>query len=413
MSAPVDPSAASLPARRPLDGIRVLEMGQLMAGPFAGTLLAYFGAEVIKLEPPGAGDPVRGWRTLDQGTSLWWRSLGRNKRCVTLDLRQEAGRALARRLAARSDVLIENFRPGTLERWGLAPDDLRAENPGLVVARVSGFGQTGPYAARPGFAAVCEGFGGLRHVTGFPGEPPVRANLSLGDSLAGLHAALGILLALFERGRSAGDGGGRGQTVDVAIFEAVYNLMEGAVPEFDRAGVVREPSGTSITGIVPTGTYLCGDGRYLIVGGSGDSIYKRLMQAAGRSDLADDPRLATNEGRVRHREEIDAAIAAWTATLPSGEVEEILGRAAVPFGPIYTVEDMLHDPHYQARGLFEEAAAGGAPLKLPAFSPKLSDTPGRTDWAGPELGAHNREVFGELLGIPGDELAALARDGVI
>ena len=416
----VTTAAAPPPARRPLDGVRVLEMGQLMAGPFAGTILAYFGAEVIKIEPPGSGDPVRGWRIVDRGTSLWWRTLGRNKRCVTLDLRQEAGRAIARRLAARSDVLIENFRPGTLERWGLAPADLRAENPGLVVARVSGFGQTGPYAARPGFAAVCEGFGGLRHVTGFPGGPPVRANLSLGDSLAGLHAALGILLALFDRDRGRGadgkegeEGGRRGQTVDVAIFEAVYNLMEGAVPEFDRAGVVREPSGTTITGIVPTGTYLCADGRYLIVGGSGDSIYKRLMQAAGRPDLADDPRLATNEGRVRHRQEIDAALATWTATLPSARVAEILDGAAVPFGPIYTVEDMLADPHYRARGLFEEVEAGGAPLKIPALAPKLSDTPGRTDWAGPELGAHNREVFGDLLGIPDGELAALARDRVI
>jgi len=401
---------------RPLDGIRVLEMGQLMAGPFAGTILAYFGAEVVKIEPPGTGDPVRGWRILDEGTSLWWRSLGRNKKCITLDLRQEAGRQLARRLAAGSDVLIENFRPGTLERWGLSPEALREDNPGLIVARVSGFGQTGPYASRPGFAAVCEGFGGLRHVTGFPGGPPVRSNVSLGDSLAGLHAALGIVLALFERGRrSAGSEGSgpRGQTIDVAIFEAVYNMMEAAVSEYDRTGVVREPAGTTITGIVPTNTYLCADGKYLIVGGSGDSIFKRLMEVAGRPEMAADPRFATNERRVPHQEEIDAAIAAWTITLPAAEVAERLTAAAVPFGPIYSVADMVADPHYQARGLFEEVEVGGRPLKLPALSPKLSATPGRTDWPGPELGAHNREIFAGRLGLTDEEIAALAASGVI
>ncbi len=284
-------------APRPLDGIRVLELGQLLAGPFAGTLLAYFGAEVIKVEPPG-GDPIRQWRIVRDGASLWWRSLGRNKKCVTLNLRDPAGRALARRLAERCDVLIENFRPGTLEGWGLGPDDLKPVNPGLIFARISGYGQDGPYAARPGYASVCEGIGGLRYVNGVPGEPPVRPNLSLGDTFAGLHAAFGVLLALLDRQRRAPHAG---QTVDVALYESVFNLLEAVVPEYDGAGAIREPSGSTVTGIVPTGTYRCRDGKHVIIGGNGDSIYKRLMHAAGRADLAEDPRLAGNAGRVEHQ----------------------------------------------------------------------------------------------------------------
>ncbi len=395
---------------RPLDGVRVLEMGQLMAGPFAGTLLAYFGAEVIKIEPPEKGDPVRVWRVVDEGTSLWWRTLGRNKKCITLNLRDERGRELARRLAERSDVLIENFRPGTLERWGLGPEELREKNPELICARVSGYGQTGPYAARPGYASVCEGVGGFRYVTGFPGEPPVRPNLSLGDSLAGFHAAFGVLLALLQRQRHPE---GRGQTVDVSIFEAVYNMMEAVVPEFDRCGVVREPSGSTITGVVPTNTYNCKDGKYVIIGGNGDSIYRRLMVAAGRPEMAEDPRLATNDGRVEHQEEVDGALAAWTATLSSEDVLARLEEAVVPAGPIYSVVEMLEDPHFQARGLFEEVEVGGAPLKLPAIHPRLTATPGGTDWPGPELGAHNREVLQGILGLDDEELEELRREGVV
>jgi crotonobetainyl-CoA:carnitine CoA-transferase CaiB-like acyl-CoA transferase len=336
---------------RPLDGLRVLEMGQLMAGPFAGTLLAYYGAEVIKLEPPGKGDPVRVWRVMDEGTSLWWRTLGRNKKCVTLNLRTERGRELARRLALESDVLVENFRPGTLERWGLAPDDLHPEHPELIYARVSGYGQTGPYASRPGYASVCEGVGGFRHVTGFPGGPPVRPNLSLGDSLTGLHAAFGVLLALLARQRGASAGG---QIVDIGIFESVFNMMEAVVPEYDRCGEVRAASGSTITGVVPTNTYPCKDGRYVIIGGNGDSIYQRLMVAAGRPEMATDPRLASNDGRLRHQEEVDGALAEWTAELTVEEVLERLEEATVPAGPIYSVEDMMSDPQYEARGLFEE-----------------------------------------------------------
>ena len=395
---------------RPLDGIRVLEIGQLMAGPFAGTLLGYYGAEVIKVEPPESGDPVRYWRVMDDGTSLWWRTLARNKKCITLDLRTDKGRALARRLAECSDVLIENFRPGTLERWGLGPEDLEPANPKLIFARVSGYGQTGPYASRPGYASVCEGVGGLRYVNGLPGERPMRPNLSLGDSLTGLHAAFGVLLALVERLRSGAE---RGQTVDIGIFEAVFNMMEAVVPEYDRRGEIRQPSGSTITGVVPTNTYLCKDGKYVIIGGNGDSIYRRLMEAAGRPEMAEDPRLATNDGRVAHQDEVDAALSQWTQSLTSGEVLTRLEQAVVPAGPINSVVDMMADPQFQARGLFEQVEVGGRPLAIPAIVPKLSATPGRTDWPGPELGAHNQEILGGLLGLSEDELAALADEGVI
>lgn len=408
MTESASPSPGTATTRRPLDGVRVLELGQILAGPFTSAILGYFGAEVIKVEPPQGGDPIRRWREMDGDTSLWWHSLARNKKSVTLDLRTEAGRALARRLALECDVLVENFRPGTLEKWGLGPDELRRENPRLICARISGYGQTGPYASRPGYASVCEGFGGLRYVNGQPGERPVRANLSLGDSLAGLHASLGVLLALLERQR-----GGSGQDVDIGIFEGVYNLMEAVVPEYDRNGAVRGPSGSTITGIVPTNTYSCKDGRYVIIGGNGDSIFKRLMRTAGRPDMADDPRLVGNEGRVRHEAEIDDALAAWCASLDSTAVLEQLEEAAVPAGPIYSVVDMVEDPQYQARGLFEEHTVGGRPLKIPALMPRLTATPGRTEWTGPALGAHNDEVLRGVLGLGDDEMERLAADGVI
>ena len=402
----------------PLAGVRVLEMGQLIAGPFAGCVLAYFGAEVVKIEPPRTGDPLRNWRVLKDGTSLWWRAMARNKKCVTLDLRKPGGRALARALALRSDVLIENFRPGTMEKWGLGPDDLRDGNPGLVYTRVSGYGQTGPLARKPGFASVCEGFGGFRYVNGFPGQPPVRPNLSLGDTLAALHAVIGVLLALVHRGRIGtdaigGSGDGAGQVVDVAICESVYNVLESIVPEYDGAGIVREPSGSTLTGIVPTNTYPCADGRYVIIGGNGDSIFKRLMHAAGRDDLAGDLRLADNAGRVAHQDEVDDAIARWTCTLEADRVLAVLDDAGVPAGPIYSVADMIDDPQYNARGLFETVEAGGAPLKIPAIVPKLDRTPGATLWPGPELGAHNREVYVGALGLDEAELRSLEEDGIV
>ncbi len=393
---------------RPLDGIRVLEMGQLIAGPFAGCMLGYFGAEVIKIEPPVRGDALRNWRVLKNGTSLWWRSMGRNKKCITLDLRKEEGRAIAARLAEHADVLIENFRPGTMEKWDLSPQELKKRNPGLVYARVSGYGQSGPLASQPGFASVCEGFGGFRHVNGFPGEAPVRPNLSMGDTLAALHAVIGILLALQQRSKAEGSG----QVVDVAIYESVFNMLESVVPEYDGADVVRGPSGSTLTGIVPTNTYPCADGKYVIIGGNADSIYQRLMRAAGRDDLADDARLRDNAGRVEHQEEVDGAISRWTATLDSGEVLERLAAVSVPSGPIYSVEDMMRDPQFNDRGMFETVQVDGDPLKIPALVPRLEDTPGETLWPGPALGEHNEEILGEL-GLSHADIERLTADGVI
>ncbi len=393
---------------RPLDGIRVLEMGQLVAGPFAGCILGYFGAQVIKIEPPVRGDALRNWRVLKNGTSLWWRSMARNKKCITLDLRKEEGRAIAGRLAEQADVLIENFRPGTMEKWGLSPEELKRRNPGLVYTRVSGYGQSGPLASRPGFASVCEGFGGFRHINGFPGEAPVRPNLSLGDTLAALHAVIGILLALQQRSKTEGSG----QVVDVAIYESVFNMLESVVPEYDGAGVVRGPSGSTLTGIVPTNTYPCADGKYVIIGGNADSIFQRLMRAAGRDDLADDPRLRDNAGRVEHQEEVDGAISRWTATLDSGEVLERLAAVSVPSGPIHSVEDMLRDPQFNQRGMFETVQVDGEALKIPALVPRLEDTPGETLWPGPALGEHNEEILGDL-GLSHADIERLAADGVI
>jgi len=391
----------------PLAGVKVVELGQLLAGPFAGTLLAYFGAEVIKVEPPG-GDPIRGWRTLDDtGTSFWWRSLGRNKRSVTLDLKSDAGRELAARLIDDSDVLIENFRPGTLEKWGLGPERFKDSNPGLIYTRISGYGQDGPYADKPGYASVCEGIGGLRYVNGFPGERPVRPNLSLGDTVAGLHAALGIAMALLERHNSH-----QGQVVDVALFESVFNLLEAVIPEFDGAGEIRQPAGSTVTGIVPTNTYRCADGKYVIIGGNGDSIFKRLMVTAERADLAEDPRLAKNPGRVANEAEIDGAIEAWCATLPSAEVLEKLEANRVPCGPIYSAADMMADPHFQARGLFQQVEINGAPLKIPAIMPRLGGTPGTTRWPGGDAGGDTEAVARGELGLSEQEFQRLKAQGV-
>jgi crotonobetainyl-CoA:carnitine CoA-transferase CaiB-like acyl-CoA transferase len=363
------------------------------------------------VEPPGKGDPLRQWRELDEdGTSFWWRSLARNKKCVTADLRTEEGRRLVRRMAEKCDVLLENFRPGVMEKWGLGPDDFSASNPSLVYARISGYGQDGPYSGKPGFASVCEGFGGLRYVNGFPGEAPVRPNLSLGDSLAGLHTALGIVMACLHRANHPDSGG---QVVDMALFEGVFNLLEAVVPEYDGAGVVREPSGSTITGIVPTNTYRCSDGKFVIIGANGDSIFKRLCETMGREDMAADERIANNAGRVKHEAEIDAVIEAWCGGQDSATVLAKLEEARVPSGPIYNVADMMKDPHYQARGLFEEVAVGHGSLKIPALVPRLSNTPGHTQWAGPEVGAFNQQVYGEWLGLSDQDIEQLKEQGII
>lgn len=394
---------------RPLEGIRVIEMGQLLAGPFTGTILAYFGAEVIKVEPP-TGDPVRGWRLLDDnGMAFWWRSLGRNKKSVTLDLKSERGQQLAKELIKTADVVVENFRPGMMEKWGIGPDVMKLDNPSLVYARISGYGQDGPNATKPGYASVTEGFGGFRYINGEPGKPPIRTNISMGDTLSAIHAALGIALALIQRAKP----GGEGQVIDVALYESIFNLMEGIVPEYDGGGAIREPSGTTVTGIVPTNTYLCDDGKYVVIGGNGDSIFKRLMVEAGRSDMSENPEMADNAGRVIHEVEIDKALADWCAAHSSTHIIATLEGARVPVGPIYSVEDMVNDEHYNARGMFETVEIDGKPLKIPAILPKLQGTPGRTDFPGGEIGSHNDEVLKGILALGDEEVAQLKEDGVI
>ena len=404
-----------MPSHRPLEGIRVIEVGQLLAGPFTGVLLAYFGAEVIKIEPPQSGDPIRGWREVDsseqgQDTSYWWRSLGRNKKCITLDLRCDRGRELAHQLIDGADVVIENFRPGTMEKWGLGPQTFKQSNPGLVYTRISGYGQTGPYSHKPGFASACEAISGFRYVNGHPGEAPVRPNLSIGDTISGMHAAMGILLAIIERDRN---GEGVGQVVDVALYESMFNLLEAVVPEYSGAGVVRQPSGSTLTGIVPTNTYRCADGKFVVIGGNGDSIFQRLMVAAERPEMAQDPRLAHNSGRVKHEAEIDRALSNWCGQFDSQQILHKLEQARVPCGPIYNVEDMFNDPHFQHRGLFERVEINGKPLDIPAILPRLDKTPGATEWAGPEIGSHNREVLGEVLGLSESDIAELSNQNII
>lgn len=396
-----------------LGGLRVLELGQLLAGPFVGHLLAGFGAEVIKIEPPGRGDDLRRWRKLDGDTSLWWRSLARGKKSVTCDLREPEGRALVRRLLETKtiDIVIENFRPGRMEAWGLGWDELHRIDPRIVMVRISGWGQTGPYRERPGFANVAEAFGGLRYVTGFPDRPPVRTGVSLGDTLAGLHGAFGALAAIHARDAS---GHGEGQVVDVALYESVMSVMESLVPEYDRLGHVRERTGSRLPGIVPSGTYACADDRHVVIGANADALFVRLVRAIGRGELADDPRLFTSDGRSEHADEIDAAIEAWTRGHARDEVLAILHAAEIPAGPIQSAADLARDPHVRARGMIEEVPLpDGSTLAMSRIVPLLSATPATSRWAGPSLGAHNAEVWGGMLGLSAAELAALAKSGVI
>ena len=392
---------------KPLQGLRVIELGQLLAGPFAGCMLGYFGAEVIKVEPPG-GDPIRNWREVKEGTSLWWRSLARNKKCISVNLKTEEGRALVKELLLSADIVIENFRPGVMEGWGLDPETLRKQNPDLIYARISGYGQTGPYANKPGFASACEGISGFRYLNGYPDEAPVRPNLSLGDSVSGLHAVIGIMMALHARNKK----GGQGQVVDVALYESMFNLLEAVIPEYHGADIVRQPSGTTVTGIVPTNTYRCKDDKFLVVGGNGDSIFSRLLTAVGRDDMADDPSMATNAGRVLCEAKIDQVLSEWCSQHSLDQALDILEQQRVPCGPVYDAADMMNDPHFNARGLFEQVEVNGEPLKIPAILPKLDDTPGATEWAGSELGAHTDEVL-KILGMTVDQIEELKRSGVI
>jgi formyl-CoA transferase len=396
-------------ATLPLQGIKVIELGQLIAGPFAGKMLAEFGAEVIKIEPPGEGDPLRKWRKLYQGTSVWWQVQSRNKQSVTLDLRHPKGQEIARQLIRTADAVIENFRPGTMEGWGLGWEELSALNPGLIMLRISGYGQTGPYRDRPGFGVIGEAMGGLRYITGEPGRPPVRVGVSIGDSLAALHGVIGVLLALRHREVN----GGKGQVIDIGLYEAVFNMMESLLPEYDAFGYIRERTGSAMPGIAPTNAYPCKDGEYVLIAGNGDSIYKRLMEVVGRPDLANDPGLAHNDGRVERVDEIDAAIGAFTA--PRG-IEEILGamaRAKVPAGRIYSAKDIAEDPHYAARGMIEQIVTrDGLSLRVPAVVPKLSGTPGSLRSTAPRLGEDTEGVL-QQLGYTVGQIAALRDEKVI
>ena len=397
----------------PLAGVKVLELGTLIAGPFAARMLAEFGADVIKVEDPDGGDPLRRWRHLHQGTSLWWAVQARNKKSVALNLKDARACALARQLAVRADIVIENFRPGVLEKLGLGYGQLAEQNPATIMIRLSGYGQTGPMRERPGFGAIGEAMGGIRHVTGYADRPPVRIGLSIGDSIAALHAVVGALMALRHRDATGGAGRGRGQMIDVALYESVFNMMESAVPEYDRFGVVRERSGTSLPGIVPSNTYTCQDGAAIVVGGNGDAIFKRLMAAVARPDLGDDPQLAHNDGRVPRAGEIDAAIQQWCSRHPIDRALAALEQAQVPASRIYSVADMFRDPQFAARAMIEEHVLGdGTPLKVPAIVPKLSETPGQTRWLGPALGQHTDEVL-ESIGVSRVQIDELRRNGAI
>jgi crotonobetainyl-CoA:carnitine CoA-transferase CaiB-like acyl-CoA transferase len=373
-----------------LQGLKVIELGQLIAGPFAAKTLADFGADVIKIEPPGEGDPLRKWRLLREGTSVWWEVQSRNKRSVCLDLRSAEGQEVVRRLAREADVLIENFKPGTLEAWGLGWDALHALNPRLVMLRLSGYGQTGPYAHKPGFGILGEAMGGLRHLTGEPGRVPVRTGVSIGDSIAALHGVIGVMFALYHRDAH----GGQGQMIDMALYEGVFNLMESLLPEYDAFGVVRERAGSALPGIAPSNAYACADDSYVLIGGNGDSIFLRLMRAIGREDLASDPDLAHNDGRARRSTELDTAIGAWTRARPIDEVIAVLDSAGVPVGRIYNAADIAHDPQYQARDMvLQTQDRHGLPLKVPGIVPKLGDTPGAIRHPAPRLGEHTEEVL--------------------
>jgi crotonobetainyl-CoA:carnitine CoA-transferase CaiB-like acyl-CoA transferase len=414
----------------PLRGYRVLELGNLIAAPYCGRLFAEFGAEVIKVERPRSGDELRQWRAMRGDTSMFWYLHARNKKSITLDLRKPEGQALARELVGRVDVLIENFRPGTLERWNLGPEQLRQLNPDLITVRISGYGQTGPYRDRPGFASVAEGVGGMRHVIGYPDRPPVRTGVSLGDSLAGLYGAIGALIALLHRDRvrherqmgrpdpPTAEAPGLGQIVDVALYESIFAVMESLIPDYDAYGAVKQRSGALLQGVAPTNIYPCGSDQWVIIGGNGDGIFKRMMQTIGRPDLADDPRLAQNPGRWEQHELIDRAIADWTRGRTMDEVMELMLAAGVPAGPIYDAADITRDPQYQARGMLETHAVtidGGAPVavRFPGIVPRLEATPGSTRWLGPRLGEHNREIYTGLLALAPEQLDQLQQCGVI
>ena len=406
----------------PLSGFRVLELGNLIAAPYAGRLFAEFGADVIKVERPRTGDELRQWRLFRGNTSLFWSLQARNKRSITLDLRMPGGQEIVLKLLPHVDVVLENFRPGTLEKWNLGYEAMKAVNPDLIFVRISGYGQTGPYRDRPGFGSIAEAMGGLRHLTGYPDRPPTRLGVSLGDSLAGLFGAIGALMALLhrehQRVQGLSDASPSGQVIDVALYEAVFAVTESIVPEYDGYGIIRQRTGNILPGLTPSNIYACQEGKWVVIGGNADGVFKRLMQAIGRADLAEDPRFADNPGRSCHQEFLDGVIGDWTSHHTLDEVLEMMNEAGVPAGPIYDASDIVNDPHYRARAMIEEHEVSIVPgernrVRFPGIVPRLSETPGETQWLGPELGMHNEEVYGQLLGFTPERLEQLKQDGII
>ena len=396
----------------PLKGLKVIEIGTLIAGPFCARMLAEFGAEVIKIETPDGGDQLRQWRKMYEGTSLWWYVQARNKQSVTVNMKAPEGQEIVRQLVRDADIVVENFRPGQLEKWNIGWEQLSAINPKLIMVRLSGYGQDGPYRDRPGFGVVAEAMSGMRYVTGYPDQPPVRMGISIGDGIAALHGVIGAMMALHHRNAN-GANGGRGQVVDVALYEAVFNMMESFIPEFDVLGFKRERAGNALPGITPSNTYATRDGKYVIIGANNDAIFKRMMLCAGRPDLANDATLATNAGRVPRTAELDKAIGDWTSQHELSFVLDALAKAEIPAGRVYDPEDILNDVHYAARHMIERwPLPDGKPMRIPGVTPKLTATPGGTRWLGPKLGEHTNEVL-RALGYSDEQLGALRAQGVI
>ena len=393
----------------PLEGVKVLELGSLIAGPFAGRLFADFGAEVIKVEPPKIGDPLRKWRLMKDDTSLWWYVQSRNKKCVTLNLREKEGQEIIKKLAKEVDIVIENFKPGTLEKWGIGYEDLKKINPKIIMVRISGYGQDGPYSQKPGFGSIGEAIGGIRYLTGYPDLPPVRTGISIGDSIAAIYAVMSAMMALYNRDVK----GGEGQYIDVALYEAIFSLMESMVPEYDQFKFIRERSGNTLPGIAPSNIYRCKDGKYIAIGANGDSIFKRLTKAMNREDL-DTEEFAHNDGRAKKMEYLDEQIEAWTKTMDMKDVLKILDEYQIPAGPIYNIEDIFNDVHYKARNMIDSVKVEGlGELKVPGIMPKFSKTPGRIKWAGAKLGEHNKEIYKDMLGMSEEELKDMEEKGIV
>ncbi|WP_342567415.1 CoA transferase [Psychrobacillus sp. FSL K6-4046] len=398
-------------SKKPLEGIKVLELGNLVAAPFAGKLFAEFGAEVIKVEEPKNGDPLRSWRVMHEDTSVWWYVQSRNKKSITVNLRESEGQDIVRDLVGKVDVVLENFKPGTLERWGLGYEDLKEINKSIIMTRISGYGQTGPYKEKAGFGSVAEAIGGLRYLTGYPDLPPVRVGIALGDLIAGLYAVIGTLMSLRARDNHPLK---NGQLVDVALYESVFSLLEGILPEYDLTGVVRERTGSTLPGIAPSNTYMCKDGKHIVIGGNGDKIFQRLMKAIGREDIATNTLYSTNQGRADNVEFIDGAIEEWTRQLPLKEVQHILDNASVPVGPIYGIKEIIEDEQYIARDMLQKIEIqNGAQVLMPGIVPKLSETPGKIEWSGPKLGEHNEEIYTKFLNMSVEEFKTFKEKGVI